>query len=135
MVKVGSMIKSQGKIKRTDEQWEADKALESELFLKGYSYRRIRDKINERYKEMGIDIQISYQSVYNDIQKCLSEWKREQFTNIDQYVTQEIQALDNVAREAWRNGSVLNVLNAKLNIGLKRLLRCKRKLQRVTLRS
>lgn len=101
MGKVGSMSKSKGKIKRTDEQWEADKALESDLFLKGYSYRKIRDKINERYKEMGIDIEISYQSVYNDIQKCLSEWKREQFTNIDQYVTQEIQALDNVAREAW----------------------------------
>lgn len=99
--KIGSMKRGQGRHSRTDEQTERDRSFASDLFLKGYSYRRIAEAINERNKSDEVPYTVTYQTVYNDIQFCLTQWKREQFDNIDQYITQELQSLDNVAREAW----------------------------------
>lgn len=87
--------------KRTDGQIEADRALLSELFLQGYSYSIIAERINSRAAEAGLGYTITAQQVYYDVKKMLVEWKRQQFDNIDEYITAELKKLDRIEVEAW----------------------------------
>lgn len=87
--------------KRTKDQREFDLAFCSSLFLRGYTYREISERLNEENARRGVGYTITKQMVYWDMQQLLIEWKRERMDNIDDYVTQELRKLDKMEVELW----------------------------------
>lgn len=87
--------------KRTKDQREFDLAFCSNLFLRGYTYREISERLNEENARRGVGYTITTQMVYWDMQQLLIEWKRERMENIDDYVTQELRKLDKMEVELW----------------------------------
>ena len=87
--------------KRTKDQRELDLAFCSNLFLRGYTYREISERLNEENARRGVGYTITTQMVYWDMQQLLIEWKRERMENIDDYVTQELRKLDKMEVELW----------------------------------
>lgn len=87
--------------KRTKDQREFDLAFCSNLFLRGYTYKEISERLNEENARRGVGYTISKQMVYWDMQHLLIEWKRERLENIDDYVTQELRKLDKMEVELW----------------------------------
>jgi hypothetical protein len=87
--------------KRTKDQREVDLAFCSNLFLRGYTYREISERLNEENARRGVGYTITKQMVYWDMQQLLIEWKRERMENIDDYVTQELRKLDKMEVELW----------------------------------
>lgn len=87
--------------KRTKDQRECDLAFCSNLFLRGYTYREISERLNEENARRGLAYTITKQMVYWDMQQLLIEWKRERMENIDDYVTQELRKLDKMEVELW----------------------------------
>lgn len=88
--------------KRTVEQREADKRFCAELFVKGYTYRQIADKLNEYNREKGLEYTLTYKSIFMDIQQVLIEWKKERFKDIDDYMHLELKKLDKIEVELWQ---------------------------------
>lgn len=88
--------------KRTVEQREADKRFCAELFVKGYTYRQMADKLNEYNHENGLEYTLTYKSVFMDIQQVLAEWKKERFKDIDNYMQLELKKLDKIEVELWQ---------------------------------
>lgn len=89
--------------KRSEEQRASDLLFCSNLFLRGYSYREISQKLNEENARNGMGYTISMQMIHWDIQQMLIEWKRERMDNIDDYVTQELRKLDKMEAELWES--------------------------------
>lgn len=87
--------------KRTVEQREADKRFCANLFVKGHTYRDIADRLNEANHENGLTYTITYKTVYQDINSVLAEWKKERFTDIDNYMQLELKKLDKIEVELW----------------------------------
>lgn len=87
--------------KRTVEQREADKAFCAELFVKGYTYRQIADRLNEANRDNGLEYTVTYKTVFNDINAILADWKKQQFTDIDKYMQLELKKLDRIEVELW----------------------------------
>lgn len=87
--------------KRTRDQREFDLSFCSNLFLRGYTYKEISERLNEENARRGVGYTISRQMVYWDMQQLLIEWKRERMDNIDDYVTQELRKLDKMEVELW----------------------------------
>ena len=87
--------------KRTREQIEFDRAFCADLFLRGYTYRDIADRLNADLEKRKLNYRLTMPMVYYDIQQMLIEWKRNQLESIDQYVTAELQKLDKMEVEAW----------------------------------
>lgn len=87
--------------KRTKDQREFDLDFCSILFLRGYTYREISERLNEENARRGVGYTITKQMVYWDMQQLLIEWKRERMENIDDYVTQELRKLDKMEVELW----------------------------------
>lgn len=87
--------------KRTKDQREFDLVFCSNLFLRGYTYREISERLNEENARRGVGYTITKQMVYWDMQRLLIEWKRERMENIDDYVTQELRKLDKMEVELW----------------------------------
>lgn len=87
--------------KRTKDQREFDLVFCSNLFLRGYTYREISERLNEENARRGVGYTITKQMVYWDMQQLLIEWKRERMENIDDYVTQELRKLDKMEQQAW----------------------------------
>lgn len=87
--------------KRTKEQREADKTFCADLFVKGYTYKQISEKLNEWTKERGLNYEISYRQIYVDINQVMIEWKKEQIDNIDKYISLELKKLDKIEVELW----------------------------------
>lgn len=87
--------------KRTKDQREFDLSFCSNLFLRGYTYKEISERLNEENARRGVGYTISKQMVYWDMQQLLIEWKRERLDNIDDYVTQELRKLDKMEVELW----------------------------------
>ena len=87
--------------KRTREQIEFDRAFCADLFLRGYTYRDIADRLNADLEKRKLTYRLTMPMVYYDIQQMLIEWKRNQLESIDQYVTAELQKLDKMEVEAW----------------------------------
>ena len=87
--------------KRTKEQIEFDRAFCADLFLRGYTYRDIADRLNADLENRKLNYRLTMPMVYYDIQQMLIEWKRNQLETIDQYVTAELQKLDKMEVEAW----------------------------------
>lgn len=88
--------------KRTKEQRETDLVFCSDLFIKGYSYREIKIRLDEDLKRRGLTYTISFQLIYQDLQQLLIEWKKERFDNIDKYVDKELKTLDRLEAESWQ---------------------------------
>ena len=87
--------------KRTVEQREADKAFCANLFVKGYTYRQIADKLNEANRENGLEYTVTFKTVFNDINAVLVEWKKQQFSDISNYMQLELKKLDKIEVELW----------------------------------
>lgn len=87
--------------KRTKDQREFDLDFCSNLFLRGYTYREISERLNEENARRGVGYTITKQMVYWDMQQLLIEWKRERMENIDDYVMQELRKLDKMEVELW----------------------------------
>lgn len=87
--------------KRTVEQHEADKRFCADLFVKGYAYRVIADRLNEHNHENGLEYSVTYKTVFMDIQQVLAEWKKERFKDIDNYMQLELKKLDKMEIELW----------------------------------
>lgn len=87
--------------KRTKDQREFDLVFCSNLFLRGYTYREISERLNEENARRGVGYTITTQMVYWDMRQLLIEWKRERMENIDDYVTQELRKLDKMEVELW----------------------------------
>ena len=88
--------------KRTVEQREADKRFCAELFVKGYAYRVIAERLNEYNHENGLEYSVTYKTVFMDIQQVLAEWKKERFKDIDNYMQLELKKLDKMEVELWQ---------------------------------
>lgn len=88
--------------KRTVEQREADKRFCAELFVKGYAYRVIADRLNEFNHDNGLEYSVTYKTVYMDIQQVLIDWKKERFKDIDNYMQLELKKLDKIEVELWQ---------------------------------
>lgn len=87
--------------KRTKEQQEYDVAFCSNLFLRGYTYREIADRLNADLTARSAGYTVTFQQVFYDLKQCLIEWKRERMDNIDDYITQELHKLDKIEVELW----------------------------------
>lgn len=87
--------------KRTKEQIEFDRAFCADLFLRGYTYRDIADRLNADLEKRKLNYRLTMPMVYYDIQQLLIAWKRDQLESIDQYITAELQKLDKMETEAW----------------------------------
>ena len=101
--RVGGSRKQKGCSTRSTEQKATDVAFCADLFLKGYTYREISDKLNIHNKNQGRDYAISPQTVYVDMKNLLIEWKRENMGIIDEYVTRECRKLDKMEHELWES--------------------------------
>lgn len=88
--------------KRTVEQREADKRFCAELFVKGYAYRVIADRLNEFNHDNGLEYSVTYKTVYMDIQQVLIDWKKERFKDIDNYMQLVLKKLDKIEVELWQ---------------------------------
>lgn len=87
--------------KRTPEQRAYDLAFETDLFLKGYSYREIAFRLNEDLRSRGLIYNITHAGVFQDMKKAMIEWKKERFDNIDEYINQDLKKLDKMENAAW----------------------------------
>jgi len=65
--------------KRTVEQREADKCFCADLFVKGYTYRQIAERLNTHNRENGLTYELTYKTIFCDINQVLVEWKKERF--------------------------------------------------------
>lgn len=88
--------------KRTREQHEADLALETELYLKGYSYLDITGAINRRYEENGIDIHIGMGAVSADFRNViLRRWLNSSMLSFTEAKAKELAKLDRLELAYW----------------------------------
>lgn len=87
--------------KRTREQIESDMLFETELFLKGYSYREISERLNKYNSDRGFNYTITHAGVFKDMQKAMVQWKKERFDNIEEYIQQDLKKLDRLEQTTW----------------------------------
>lgn len=92
-----------GKQQRTKDQVAQDKALISELSLKGCTQQRIAEIINERYRQAGSKITITAASVNIDIRKIREEWERSGLLNVHEHKLLQLKKIDALESEYWRS--------------------------------
>ena len=69
----------------------------STLYKRGYSYRKIRGEVMKR-----LDLSTySLQTVKNDVQTLLEEWRESRLEDTDELVTLELARIDDTCRELW----------------------------------
>lgn len=69
----------------------------STLYKRGYSYRKIREEVMKR-----LDLSTySLQTVKNDVQTLLEEWRESRLEDTDELVTLELARIDDTCRELW----------------------------------
>ena len=83
--------------KRKKGQIEQDKKLISELFVKGYSLRKIADQICSLRT-----YNINHTTVKRDLDSVLKDWKTEAINNVEQRQLIEIRKLTEVESKAWQ---------------------------------
>lgn len=88
-------------VKRSSQQRESDTTFCAEMFLRGGQYREIAKALNERNAKLGLDYTVGHTMVYHDIKKTLIQWKKEQMSDMSDYVAAEIKKLDRIENEAW----------------------------------
>ena len=83
--------------KRNKGQKERDRKTISELFVKGYSLRKMAEVVSSARKEYNL----SHVQIKHDLDHILNEWKTATFKNIEDKQLIEIQKLNKVEFEAW----------------------------------
>ena len=69
----------------------------SNLYKRGYSYRKIKEEVMKR-----LDLQTySLQTAQRDIQTLLDEWRESRLEDTDELVTLELARIDDTCRELW----------------------------------
>lgn len=69
----------------------------SNLYKRGYSYRKIREEVMKR-----LDLSTySLQTVKNDVQTLLEEWRESRLEDTDELVTLELARIDDTCQELW----------------------------------
>lgn len=69
----------------------------SNLYKRGYSYRKIKEEVMKR-----LDLKTySLQTVKRDIQTLLDEWRESRIEDTDELVTLELARIDDTCRELW----------------------------------
>jgi hypothetical protein len=82
--------------KRSKGEKEKDSVRISELFVKGYSLRKISEQLSSERK-----YSISKTQIKTDLDKILDGWKTTAFKNIEDKQLIEIRKLNKVESEAW----------------------------------
>lgn len=84
--------------KRNEYEIQKDDKLISELYLKGYSYRKIAEKINS---DTSRPYTLSFQTIGEDVKRMLKAWKEARDANIDEWVTGELEKLAKLEQTYW----------------------------------
>ena len=83
--------------KRQNQMKLARLEIVSTLYKRGYSYRKIREEVMKR-----LDLSTySLQTVKNDVQTLLEEWRESRLEDTDELVTLELARIDDTCRELW----------------------------------
>ena len=80
--------------------------VESELYLRGWSFSRIAEEISRRAKEAGDGYKLTHQTIFIDMKALRKQWVAEQDRNIGQWVAEQLKKIDVQERrniEAWEN--------------------------------
>lgn len=88
-----SQLEIRGKNQRNELDRAKDVWWEVGELAKGRTYRDIASELTERN-----GYYISAVSVYNDLNRALVEWKRENMDNIDAYIARELARLEEIER-------------------------------------
>ncbi len=88
-----SQLEIRGKNQRNELDRAKDVWWEVGELAKGRTYREIASELTERN-----GYYISAVSVYNDLNRALVEWKRENMDNIDAYIARELARLEEIER-------------------------------------
>lgn len=88
---------SKAQCKKKDQLKIARLEIVSTLYKRGYSYRKIREEVMKR-----LDLSTySLQTVQNDVQTLLREWRDSRLEDTDELVTLELARIDEACRELW----------------------------------
>ena len=83
--------------KRQNQMKLARLEIVSTLYKRGYSYRKIKEEVMKR-----LDLSTySLQTVKNDVQTLLDEWRESRLEDTDELVTLELARIDDTCRELW----------------------------------
>ena len=83
--------------KRQNQMKLARLEIVSTLYKRGYSYRKIKEEVMKR-----LDLSTySLQTVKNDVQTLLEEWRESRLEDTDELVTLELARIDDTCRELW----------------------------------
>lgn len=69
----------------------------SQLYMRGYSHREIRDEVMARLNLSSY----SLRTVSKDVHRLLKEWKDARIENTDESVLLELSRIDKILKEAW----------------------------------
>lgn len=84
--------------KRQKQTRQARQAIESELYLRGYSIRQIAREVQLR---LGLEKTPSTAVIHRDVKLLLAEWRADRIENVDEAVQLELQRIDFACRELW----------------------------------
>ena len=82
--------------KRNETEIKRDRALITELYVKGWSFRKIAAHINSIR-----EYSLSSQMIFYDMEQVRKEWRDRRDAAIDDHIAQELAKLDAVEYEAW----------------------------------
>ncbi len=85
------MAKSRTKVER-----EHDLQVESELYLKGQSFRAIAVYMNDQFKR-----KVNHVTVFNDIKLVIQQWEESRNAMIDHHKSIELEKLNILERTYW----------------------------------
>jgi len=83
--------------RRRPEQREYDLSLVSSLYLQGATYEEIRTRVR---LETGRDLALN--SIVNDVSNLKERWRSAQLESLSYYTIRELEKIDAVEVEAWR---------------------------------
>lgn len=84
--------------KRNEYEIQKDDKLISELYLKGYSYRKIAEIIAA---DTSREYTLSHVQIGHDVKRMLASWKEAREANIDEWVTGELEKLAKLEQTYW----------------------------------
>lgn len=88
---------SKAQDKRRSQEKIARLEIVSGLFKRGYSRRKIREEVMKRLALQSY----SLQTVQNDIQSLLDEWRENRLEDTDELITLELARIDDTCKELW----------------------------------
>jgi hypothetical protein len=92
---------SQPTSKRTSAQKQVDLLFISELYVKGYTFREIANKLNENLRSRDMPYTVTFQQIWSDIKHLLNEWQKDNRETISQHVQRELKKLEKMEVELW----------------------------------